>query len=199
MSQQTVSKLKELLFDREARELDELRQQLDALSRHQHAGSEAELRERNALARRIDELAERTGGDAQLRRSVARVIDGAILDAEGVRHDELKKALAPMVRQTFQAEIKLEATQEDLASALYPKIGDMIRRFIASAMRDMMDTINRRLESGLTNNRFMLKLRSLTTGRSMAELALADTQHFTVDELHLIRRGSGEADAASDR
>ncbi len=192
MSQQTVSKLKELLFDREAQELDELRQQLALLTRDQHALSQAEQRERNALARRVDELTERTGNDALLQRSVARVLDGAVRDAETVRHNELSQALAPMVRRTFRAELKSETTQEDLASTLYPKIGDMIRRFIASAMRDMMETINRRLESGLTNNRFMLKVRSIATGRSMAELALADTQRFTVDELYLVRRGSGE-------
>ncbi len=192
MSQQNVSKLKELLFEREAQELDELRQRLDILSRDQHASSDVGLRERSALAQRMDDLAERTGSDAQLQRSVARVLDGAVRDAETVNHNELSQALAPMVRRTFRAELKSEVTQDELASTLYPKIGDMIRRFVASAMRDMMETINRRLEGGLTKNRFVLKLRSIATGRSMAELALADTQRFTVDELYLIRRGSGE-------
>ena len=185
MTHQNVTKLKELLFDKESRELDALRHSLDAVSRN-------EARERGELQRRIDELAERTGGDAQLQRSVARILDGALRDAEPEHHNALADALAPMVRRTFRAEIKTETTQEELTSALYPKIGEMIRRFMASAMRDMMETINRRLEGGLTNNRLVLKLRSVMSGRSMAELALADTQRFTVEELYLIRRGSGE-------
>ena len=189
---QNVSKLKELLFDRERRELDELRQRLETLNQQQEALSIAEQRQRGDLTRRVEELAERAGGDAQMQRSVARVIDGALRDAEADRHTELTQALAPMVRRTFRAEIKSETTQEELTSALFPKIGEMIRRYISSAMRDMMENINRRLEGGLTNNRLVLKLRSITTGRSMAELALADTQRFTVEEIYLVRRGSGE-------
>ncbi|MEQ1614343.1 MAG: OmpA family protein, partial [Hyphomicrobiaceae bacterium] len=38
----------------------------------------------------------------------------------------------------------------------------------------------------------MLRLRSLTTGRTVAELALAETQRLEVVELFLVRRGSGE-------
>ena len=192
MSQQTVSKLKELLFDRESRELDELQKRLDILGRALEARTAAERLERETLAALVSELTERAGTDAQLQRSVARVIDGAIRDAEPVRYDELTQALAPMVRTTFRAEIKSDETQADLTRSLYPKMGDMIRRYIASAMRDMMENINRRLEGGLTNNRLILKLRSIATGRSMAELALADTQRFKVEELYLIRRGSGE-------
>ena len=167
MTQPSVARLKELLFEKESRDLD-------------------------AIARRLEPVAERAGSDADLRRSVARVLEGALRDAEKAQHQELSGALAPMVRRTFRAEIRSEAVQDELAGALYPKIGDMIRRYVASAMRDLMDTINRRLESGLTQNRLALKLRSLATGRSMAELALADTQPFAVEELYLIRRGSGE-------
>lgn len=185
MTQQNVSKLKELLFDRESREIVELKQRLET-------AVAAAGRDRGELARRLDQLAERAGGDAQFQKSVAKVLDGAIRDAETERHNELSQALAPMVRRTFRAEIKSETTQEELTQSLYPKMGDMIRRYIASAMRDMMETINRRLESGLTNNSLALKIRSIATGRSMAELALADTERFTVEELYLIRRGSGE-------
>ena len=189
---QNVSKLKELLFDRESRELDELRRRLEALDGQQAAQSVTERRERGDLGRRIEDLAERAGGDAQMQRSVARVIDGAIRDAEAERHNELTQAMAPMVRRTFRAELKTAETQDQLTSVFFPKIGEMIRRFIASSMRDMMDDINRRLESGLKGNKLVLKLRSIATGRSMAELALADTQRFMVEEIYLVRRGSGE-------
>jgi outer membrane protein OmpA-like peptidoglycan-associated protein len=87
---------------------------------------------------------------------------------------------------------EVEASSEALPAKLYPHIGVMVRDYVRSAIRDLMEDINRRLEDGLTRNRFMLRLRSWTTGRSMAELALAGTGRFEVDELHLIRRGSGE-------
>ena len=199
MPQQQVSRLKALLFDEESRELGEMAQRLEALNRQleqqtsRHREEQAQLvAERDALARRVIELESRVGHERALRHSVAEVVAGSLRDAEKENHRDLTSAMAPMVRRTFRAELRSQSVQDELASAMYPKLGEMIRRYLASAMRDMMETINRRLESGLSQNRLVLKLRSIATGRSMAELALADTQRFQVEEIYLIRRGSGE-------
>lgn len=167
MSQQPVIRLKELLFEKETREID-------------------------ALAERLELLHERTGSDERLRVSIARVIEGALRDAEMVRHRELADALAPVVVRTVKTEIVSPDTQDKIAGSLYTKMGEMVRRYVSSAMRDLLESINKRLESGLTHNRFMLKLRSLATGRSMAELALERSERLKVEEVYLIRRGSGE-------
>ena len=165
MSQNSVIKLKELLFDKES---DEIR----------------------GLAARLEEVAARAGSDASFRRSVAATLDGALREAEATNHRPVADALAPLVVRTVRTEV--EASADALPAKLYPHIGVMVRDYVRSAIRDLMEDINRRLEQGLTQNRVMLRLRSWTTGRSMAELALADTGRFQVDELHLIRRGSGE-------
>jgi outer membrane protein OmpA-like peptidoglycan-associated protein len=81
--------------------------------------------------------------------------------------------------------------QDQIAGVMYPRMGEMVRRYVSSAIRDMMQEINRRLEAGLTHNRFFLWIRSVTSGRSMAELALAETQQLEVEEIYLVRRGSG--------
>lgn len=165
MSQDSVIRLKELLFDKESRELD-------------------------ALAQRLGEVAERAGSDTSFRNSVAATLEGALRDAEAANHHKVSDALAPLVVRTVRTEV--EASSDALPAKLYPHIGVMVRDYVRSAIRDLMEDINRRLEEGLTKNRLSLRLRSWTTGRPMAELALADTGHFEVEELHLIRRGSGE-------
>jgi outer membrane protein OmpA-like peptidoglycan-associated protein len=165
MSQDGVIKLKELLFEKESREI-------------------------GTLTARLEEVATRAGSDASFRRSVAATLDGALRDAESANHRPVADALAPFVVRTVRTEV--EASSDALPAKLYPHIGVMVRDYVRSAIRDLMEDINRRLEDGLTRNRFMLRLRSWTTGRSMAELALAGTGRFEVDELHLIRRGSGE-------
>ncbi len=165
MSQNSVIKLKELLFEKESQEL-------------------------SVLAARLEEVAARAGTDADFRRTVAATLDGALRDAEATNHRPVADALAPLVVRTVRTEV--EASSETLPAKLYPHIGVMVRDYVRSAIRDLMEDINRRLEQGLTQNRVMLRLRSWTTGRSMAELALADTDRFEVEELHLIRRGSGE-------
>ncbi len=151
MSRETVTRLKELLFDQESRELD-------------------------ALATRIEALHQRVGSEEKLQRSVAEVLDGALIEAEVARHNELAGAMAPMVLRTLRAEMRSPQMQDQIASVMYPRMGDMVRRYVASAVRDMMQQINRRLELGLSQNRVALWFRSVTTGRPMAELALAETQ-----------------------
>lgn len=197
----TVDRLKELLFDTESRALDEIARRLDDLARSEPARRaeleaalkaevvrvagvhEAELR---ALSEKLEGLFARAGTDERLRASVAEVLDGAIHAAEQERHQELSAAMAPLVVRTIKTEIR--NSQDELVEALYPITGRMVKAYVASAMKDLMDQVNRKLES----NPLMLRIRSLTTGRSVAELALAETQSLEVEELLLIRRGSGE-------
>ncbi len=165
-SQETVSRLKELLFERESRELD-------------------------TLNSRLADMQERAGSDAQFQRAVAKVLDSALRDAEATRHKELSEAMAPMVLRTLRAEMRSPDMQDQIAGVMYPRMGEMVARYVSSAIRDMMQDINRRLESGLSHNRFFLWMRSISSGRSMAELALAETQRLEVEEIYLVRRGSG--------
>ncbi|MEZ5817442.1 MAG: OmpA family protein [Hyphomicrobiaceae bacterium] len=164
--QETVSRLKELLFESESRELD-------------------------TLNRRLADVQLRAGSEEQFQKAVARVLDAALREAESSRHRELSDAMAPMVLRTLRAEMKSPEMQDQIAGAMYPRMGEMVSRYVSSAIRDLMQEINRRLESGLTHNRFFLWMRSVASGRSMAELALAATQRLEVREIYLVRRGSG--------
>lgn len=165
-SQETVSRLKELLFDREARELD-------------------------TLNSRLADMQERAGSDEQFQKAVAKVLNSALRDAETTRHKELSEAMAPMVLRTLRAEMRSPDMQDQIAGVMYPRMGEMVAKYVSSAIRDMMQEINRRLESGLSHNKFFLWVRSVSSGRTMAELALADTQRLKVEEIYLVRRGSG--------
>ena len=165
-SQEAVTRLKELLFDRESREID-------------------------TLQSRLIEVQKRAGSDEQFQRTVARVLEGALREAEAARHRELSDAMSPMVVRTLRAEMQSPEMQDKIAGSMYPRIGEMVSRYVSSAIRDMMQEINRRLESGLSHNRLVLWIRSKTSGRSMAELALADTQRLEVEEIYLVRRGAG--------
>lgn len=156
-----VAKLKQLLFDDEAETI-------------------------KGLAQRVETVFERAGSDDQLRSSVARVLDGALIDAEKTRHEQVSRAMAPMVVKTVKAEFL--NSQDELVEAIYPITGRMVKAYVATAMRDLANEINRKLE----NNSAMLRVRSLLTGRPVSDLAISDSQRLQVEELYLIRRGSGE-------
>lgn len=190
---QGVTKLKELLFESEAERLADLSRRLDTLGnaheelRNQLAGRAAdEADARTELSQRIEIINERAGSADHFSRAVSEVLDHAIELAERERHDELQRALSPVVVHTVKTEIF--NSQDALVQALYPMTGQMVKAYVASAMKDLVNQINRRLES----NALMLRIKSITTGNSMAELALAETQRLEVEELLLIRRGTGE-------
>ncbi|HEY7670188.1 MAG TPA: OmpA family protein [Hyphomicrobium sp.] len=156
-----VTQLKELLFGKESRTLSD-------------------------LTHRMDIVFERAGTKERFTASVAAVLDEALAQAEIDRHAEVAHAIAPLIVQTIKAEIR--GSQDELAEALYPSLGRMVAAYVVSAIRDLMDEINRRLES----NAFMLRLRSILTGRPVAELAFVEGQRLRVEEIYLIKRGLGQ-------
>ena len=162
-----VSRLKQLLLDKEQREI-------------------------GALADRIDVVYNRAGTAERLRQSVAEVLAESIRDVEGQqeRRRELAAAVSPVIIETVRREVR--ASADELADTLHPHMGRMISAYVASAIKDMMAKMNRSLESGLSPRRWVIKLRSLFTGRSQAELLLADMNALRLQELYLIRRGSGD-------
>ncbi len=179
---QSVDKLKELLFDSEARALEILKQRVDNV---EHLSLD-ERRLREEIANRINAVFDRAGSADRFEVSVAEVLDGALRRAEVDRHAELASAMAPLVVRTVKSEIR--NSRDVLVEALYPMTGRMVQAYVASAMKDLAKDINRRLEQ----NPVMLRLRSLAAGKSVAEIAIADSQRLVVEELYLIRRGSGE-------
>ncbi len=168
-SHETVARLKELLFDQESRELD-------------------------TLADRIAELQKRAGSDEQFQRSVAKVLEGALEEVEADRKSnvDVSEAMAPMVLRTFRKEMASETTKAQIADIMYPSMGQMVRRYVASAIQDMMEEINRRLDAKFSKNPFMLALRSIFSRQSLAQQAMAEAQRLDVVEIYLVRRGSGE-------
>ncbi len=189
----SVARLKELLFDRETATLGEFARRLDTST----AATTASLEELNRLqaatralhddlARRIAHLDARAGTPEALRTSVAAVLDDVIVEARETKQENVSRALAPMLVKTIKAELK--NNQAEMVEALYPITGQLVKAYVASAMKDLTNRMNRRLQS----NAFMLRVRSLFSGYSRAELLLAESQSLEVEELYLVRRGSGE-------
>ncbi len=205
---QGVQLLKQLLFDREARRLDELGRRLeaetiDAARRHKDANDQqsalseqhkALSAQQKALSDKIDAVFERTGTTEKLQHSVADIIDGALREAEVVRHDSLSRAIAPLVVRTIK--VQLRDSQDEMVEALYPITGRLVQSYVQSAMAEMMVKINAKLGGG---GAALLAAQSDATGVSAGELALSEANRLEVEELFLVRRGTGELVAHWER
>ncbi len=175
----SVERLKELLFDDEAQALHKLAKRIDSIA-------DIDARGRDELRQQLEQVFSRAGTQERLTISVAEILDEALRRAEVSQHSDLSRTIAPLVVTTIKSELR--NSQDEMVEALYPITGRLVKAYVASAMKDLADQMNRRLEQ----NPVMLRLQSLSTGRSVAELALAGTQDFAIRELYLIRRGSGE-------
>lgn len=159
-----VKRLKSLLFKNEQQAITDMRSLLDA----HH---------------------ERIGSDDGMRESVSGVLAGALRDARIKQHKQVADAIAPIIVEGMKREIK--NSRDEMVDALYPIMGRLVSAYVSSAMADVMNQTNQRLESGLSGRFLYLRGKALLTGQSYQELAVADRQMFQINELMLIRRGSG--------
>lgn len=194
---QSVDRLKQLLFDNEAQALSDLAKRIegiaetdtkarDALAQRIDSVADINTKARDELKRAVDEVYSRAGNAERMTASVSEVLNEALRRAEVSKHLELTQTIAPLVVTTIKTELR--NSQDEMVEALYPITGRLVKAYVASAMKDLSDEMNRRLEQ----NPVMLRLQSLATGKSVGELALAGTHTFDIKELYLIRRGSGE-------
>lgn len=198
-----VDRLKQLLFQQETATLAELEHRIARVAEaEQRARSQITeslrqleaIRQLGAESRRLQVEVERrlagidrvAGSPEALKDSVAKVIDGVIEEARKTKQEDLSRALAPMLVKTIKAELR--NNQAEMVEALYPITGQLVKSYVASAMRDLTNRMNR----GIETSGFVLTMRSLLSGYSKAELRLAETQRLEVEELYLVRRGSGE-------
>jgi outer membrane protein OmpA-like peptidoglycan-associated protein len=191
---QGVHLLKQLLFDREAKRLDDLGRRLeadaaDAARRHKETSDQ-----QKALSDKIDVVFERAGSAEKLQHSVADIIDGALREAEVVRHEPLSRAIAPLVIRTIK--VQLRDSQDEMVEALYPITGRLVQSYVQSAMAEMMVKINAKLGGG---GAAAITAQSDATGVSAGELALSEANKLEVEELFLVRRGTGELVAHWER
>lgn len=115
---QSVTRLKELLFDSESRQLGDLQRELEALARRQHEHLTDLSTRQTAITERADAAFERAGSDERLLKSVAAILDGALREAEVNRHEQLSRAIAPLVVKSIKYELK--NSQAEMVDALYP-------------------------------------------------------------------------------
>ncbi len=120
-------------------------------------------------------------------REVGRVLPLAISIRAG-EDDELVKALQLTVEEIIR--ISVRTKPEILVHALFPIIGTTIRKSIAGAIRDMMQTVSRTLDASFSPRSLKWRWEAFRTGKSFAEVVLLHTM-YKVDQIFLIHRSTG--------
>ena len=137
-------------------------------------------------ARRVDAY---VGDKSRLEAATADILVEAFRKAEVARHKELASAVAPLVVAAIRSEIK--NSKEMMVEALYPITGRLVTAAVANAFRDLVESLNQRIDAMVSADVWRLRFRALATGRSLAEVALAEADSASLKRALLLERGNG--------
>lgn len=119
---------------------------------------------------------------------ISRVITEAIYHRN--QHDNsMIDAISPILDEALHRVIQHHP--EKITSSVYPIIGPSIRKAVASAFSDMMQTLNHVLESSFSVKAWFWRFHAWRLGMTYSEFVLLKTLSFKVDQVLLIHRETG--------
>ncbi len=182
-----LEQLKQLLLGPELEQLKKLEAALQKL--------DFQSQDQETIVRRITPLFEQIllerleNKDAKtveiLSQHLAKII------AQSSRHNlpELSQALQSVIAPAISKEIA--ANQDVMIDALYPIMGGMISKYVSTAIKEMIESINEKIEDGLSFDKFKRKIKSKITGVSETELLLEESSDALISSLFIIEKESG--------
>lgn len=130
---------------------------------------------------RLDRLEDRLKNSLVEASAVANVLPDAIRQRGKILEPVFGKILAAGIRRT----------PTFFADALFPVIGPAIRKAIATALQDMVQSMNRTLDHSLSWRGLTWRWEALRTGKSFGEVVLSHTLEYQVERLVLFFKEDG--------
>lgn len=143
----------------------------------------------DTLRRALGAIEDRVGDDDRFRDSMTRGLVAAFRAAEVAQHRELAEALSPLVLAGIRREIV--ESRDLMVEALYPITGRLVTTAVARAFRSFAAEINAQLEAAVSPVNWRRRVKSLVTGRPLAEIILSEAAGFQLERILLIDRTSG--------
>jgi len=87
--------------------------------------------------------------------------------------------------------------KEQMIDALYPIMGGMISKYVTNAIKELMESINAKIDEGLSFERYKRKLKAKISGVSETELLLEESADARIKALLVIEKDTGLLIAAA--
>ena len=182
-----MERLKRLLLEDELRLLEELVSKVERLEFE--TLDEAAIRAKilplfdDLLLRRLSE--KESGTLKALSDYIAEII------AERVARDpqKMSRALQDVISPAIAQGIA--DNKEKMIDALYPIMGGMISKYVTQAIKEMMETINKKIEQGFSVERYKRKVKVKLTGVSESELLIEESSDADLLAMFVIHKETG--------
>ena len=150
----------------------------------------AERLDIQTLKDRLTQIEGRFSSPEAFEKEVAQVFAGALKVASGPERQRLTTILSGLLSSSVRQEIKL--AQPEILDALYPAASQLVAEGIKASFRDLKKSIDKQIAARLSIFQALkVKLRSMMTGRSEAEIWLEINPPFDIEQALLIHRPTG--------
>lgn len=137
---------------------------------------------------RLKEVEEKLDDPWQHADEVSRVLPEAVTRSSA-RDGALGTALAPLLGEAIKTSVR--KNPQPLVDAIFPIIGPAIRRAMAGAFSELVQSINATMEYSITPRGLRWRFEALRTGRSFGEVVLSHSLVFRVEQIFLVHRETG--------
>ena len=127
--------------------------------------------------------------DADLRALEDSKILAQSLTLSAKRDPKLKMALQPLVEESLRLSVDRDPAM--LAGALFPIVGEAVRKAVAHALQQMFDSMNAILAQSFSLKRWRWRFEARRSGKTFAEVALARSLSYRVEHVYIIHRKTG--------
>lgn len=119
---------------------------------------------------------------------VSRILGRAIALATK-ENQGLQRSFYPIVEQALK--ISVAKNPGILTTSLAPIIGETVRKAVANAFRNLVDSINVMVERSFSWKALMWRLEALRTGKSFGEIVVLRSLNYKVQQVFLFQRQTG--------
>ncbi|MGB5418401.1 cell envelope biogenesis protein OmpA, partial [Algibacter sp.] len=103
--------------------------------------------------------------------------------------EQIPKTLGPTITEALKEEIK--NSQDAVVEALYPILGQMIKRYVQHEMKLLSERINNQVNKTFSFKRFFRKAKSKAAGINESDLLLQEQSNAQIEQVIIIEKGSG--------
>lgn len=167
--------------------------QQDFSANNNHIEASDELNELRSLllgveSTQLSKLYERLENPQIQAEDVSRLLPEAVI-LRTIQDKQLAEAMVPTVEQAIQSSVKQDLNV--LSEAFFPIIGPATRKAIATALDEMIQSLNQTLEHSVSPQSFKWRLEARQTGKTFAEVVLLRTLIYRVEQIFLIHKKTG--------
>ena len=120
-----------------------------------------------------------------LARYLAQIISKSAAEDPVGLEQALQSIISPVIAQ------EISDNKEKMIDALYPIMGGMISKYVSQAIKELMETINKKIEQGFSVERYKRKLKAKLSGVSETELLLEESADARLLAMFIIHKESG--------